>query len=120
MEKTPLAVRLGEFAARLRYEELPAAVVDKAKAFVNHAVTVGLVGAGHERSAAARRAVLEDERLGPRRHGAGRGATLWLDDARVTRPRAAVANRLAAAVQLERDSMHMHTHPGLHPEPAGA
>src|SRR5207244_2955143 len=35
MEKTPLAVRLGEFAARLRYEELPAAVVDKAKAFVN-------------------------------------------------------------------------------------
>ncbi len=54
MEKTPLAVRLGEFAAQLRYEELPGAVVDKAKAFVNHAVTVGLVGAGHERSAAAR------------------------------------------------------------------
>src|SRR5882724_1333067 len=92
MEQTPHAVRLGEFAARLRYEELPAAVVDKAKAFVNHAVTVGLVGAGHERSAAARRAVLEHERLGPRRLGAGQGATLWIDGARVTRAGAAFAN----------------------------
>jgi hypothetical protein len=46
MPTTPIAVQLGEFAAGLRFEDLPAAVVDKAKALVNHAVTVGLVGAG--------------------------------------------------------------------------
>jgi hypothetical protein len=49
MPKTPLAVRLGEFAAELRFEELPTAVVDKAKAFVNHAVTVGLAGSANPR-----------------------------------------------------------------------
>jgi 2-methylcitrate dehydratase PrpD len=79
MPKVPLAVQLGEFAAGLRFEELPAAVVDKAKAFVNHAVTVGLAGSAHPRSVAARRAVLEHERLEPRRVGAGQGATLWVD-----------------------------------------
>src|SRR5262245_66347146 len=82
MDKTPLAVRLGEFVGGLRFEELPAAVVDKAKAFVNHAVTVGLAGSSHPRSVAARRAVLANERLDPRRIGAGQGATLWADGAR--------------------------------------
>src|SRR2546422_11775157 len=77
MEKTPLAVQLGEFVARLRFEELPAAVVDKAKAFVNHAVTVGLVGADNARTAAARRAVIEHESLGPRRGRGGPGGTPW-------------------------------------------
>ena len=119
MEKTPLAVRLGEFAAQLRYEELPAAVVDKAKAFVNHAVTVGLAGSAHERSVAARRAVLEHERLGPRRLGAGQGATLWIDGARVTRAGAAFANGVAVAVNNQCDSYHMLTHPGVLIVPAG-
>jgi 2-methylcitrate dehydratase PrpD len=119
MEKTPLAVRLGEFAAELRFEELPAAVVDKAKAFVNHAVTVGLAGSAHERSVAARRAVLEHERLGARRIGAGQGATLWLDGARATRPGVAFANGVAVAVNNQCDSYHMLTHPGVLIVPAG-
>ena len=42
MEKTPLAVQLGQFVAALRFEDLPPAVVDKAKAVVNHAVTVAI------------------------------------------------------------------------------
>jgi 2-methylcitrate dehydratase PrpD len=119
MEKTPIAVQLGEFAARLRFEELPAAVVDKAKALVNHAVTVGLFGAGNSRSAAARRAVLEHERLGPRQLGAGQGATLWIDGARVTRAGAAFANGVAVAVNNQCDSYHMLTHPGVLIVPAG-
>ena len=119
MEPTPIAVQLGEFAARLRFEDLPAAVVDKAKALVNHAVTVGLVGAGHARSAAARRAVLEHERLGPRRIGAGQGATLWIDGVRVTRAGAAFANGVAVAVNNQCDSYHMLTHPGVLIVPAG-
>ena len=86
MEKTPLALRLGEFVAALSLEDLTPSVVDKAKALVNHAVTVGLAGAPAERSQAARRAVLEHERLGVRRVGAAQGATLWVDGSRVTRP----------------------------------
>jgi 2-methylcitrate dehydratase PrpD len=119
MPTTPIAVQLGEFAAGLRFEDLPAAVVDKAKALVNHAVTVGLVGAGHARSAAARRAVLEHERLGPRRIGAGQGATVWIDGVRVTRAGAAFANGVAVAVNNQCDSYHMLTHPGVLIVPAG-
>jgi len=119
MGKTPLAVQLGEFVAQLRFEELPPAVVDKAKAFVNHAVTVGLVGADNARTAAARRAVIEHESLGPRRVGAGQGATLWVDGTRVTRAGAAFANGVAVAVNNQCDSYHMLTHPGVLIVPAG-
>src|SRR5499427_6511769 len=119
MTRTPLAVRLGEFAAGLRFEELPASVVDKAKALVNHAVTVGLAGMSNPRSVAARRAVLEHERLEPRRVGAGQGATLWVDGARATRPGVAFANGVAVAVNNQCDSYHMLTHPGVLIVPAG-
>src|SRR3989442_6488374 len=64
MEKTPLAVQLGEFVARLRVEELPAAVVDKAKACVNHAVTVGMAGAASPPALAAHRGLLQHQRRG--------------------------------------------------------
>src|SRR5437899_4412001 len=119
MEKTPLAVQLGEFVARLRVEELPAAVVDRAKGCVNHAVTVGMAGAASPRALAAQRAVLEHERLGARRVGAGQGATLWVDGARVTRAGAAFANGVAVAVNNQCDSYHMLTHPGVLIVPAG-
>src|SRR2546428_5635332 len=105
MEKTPLAVQLGEFVARLRVEELPAAVVDKAKACVNHAVTVGMAGAASPRALAAQRAVLEHERLGARRVGAGQGATLWVDGTRVTRAGAAFANGVAGGGGKPRRSL---------------
>src|SRR5262252_9953100 len=119
MTRTPLAVRLGEFVAGLRFEELPASVLDKAKALVNHAVTVGLAGMSNPRSVAARRAVLEHERLEPRRIGAGQGATLWVDGARATRPGVAFANGVAVAVNNQCDSYHMLTHPGVLIVPAG-
>src|SRR5499426_41105 len=119
MEKTPLAVRLGEFVAALRFEDLPPAVVDKGKALMNHAVTVGMAGYGAERSAAARRAVIEHERLGARSVGAGQGATLWVDGTRVTRAGAAFANGVAEAVNNQCDSYRMLTHPGVLIVPAG-
>jgi 2-methylcitrate dehydratase PrpD len=119
MEKTPLAVQLGEFVARLHFETLPAAVVDKAKACVNHAVTVGMAGAGNTRSLAARRAVVEHESLGARRIGRGQGATLWVDGTRATRAGAAFANGVAVAVNNQCDSYHMLTHPGVLIVPAG-
>jgi 2-methylcitrate dehydratase PrpD len=119
MEKKPLAVRLGEFVAALRFEDLPPAVVDKAKAVVNHAVTVAMAGFGTPRAAAARQAVLQQESLGARRIGAGQGATLWVDGTRVTRVGAVFANGVAEAVNNQCDSYHMLTHPGVLIVPAG-
>ena len=118
MIKTPLAVQLGEFVAALHFEDLPAAVVDKAKAVVNHAVTVAMAGFGTARTEAARRAVREHESLGARRVGTGQGATLWVDGARVTRVGAAFANGVAVAVNNQCDSYHMLTHPGVLIPPA--
>src|SRR2546429_755736 len=111
MDKKPLAEQLGEFVAALRFEDLPPAIVDKGKALVNHALTVGMAGFGASRSAAARRAVIEHERLGTRRVGAGQGATLWVDGTRVTRAGAAFANGVAGAVNNQGDSDHNLTHP---------
>jgi 2-methylcitrate dehydratase PrpD len=115
----PLAVELGEFVADLDFDDLPPAVVDKAKAVVNHAVTVALAGFGAARAEAARRAVLAHERLGARRPGSGAGATLWVDGSRVTRPGAAFASGVAVAVNNQCDSYHMLTHPGVLIVPAG-
>ena len=119
MPTRPLALELGSFVAGLRFDDLPVAVVDKAKAVVNHAVTVAMAGFGSARATAARQAVLRDEGLGPRRIGAGQGGTLWVDGTRVTRAGAAFANGVAIAVNNQCDSYHMLTHPGVLVVPAG-
>jgi 2-methylcitrate dehydratase PrpD len=117
--KTPLAVTLGQFVAGLRFTDLPPSVVDKAKALVNHALTVGMACAGAPRAAAARRLVLAQEALGARRVGAGHGATVWVDGSRATRMGVAFANAVAVAVNNQCDSYHMLTHPGVLIIPAG-
>ena len=119
MTGTPLAVTLGEFVARLTLDALPPAVVDKAKALVNHALTVAMACSGTERAAAARSAVLGVEALGPRRPGRGQGATVCVDGTRATRVGATFANGVAVAVNNQCDSYHMLTHPGVLIIPAG-
>jgi 2-methylcitrate dehydratase PrpD len=119
VDRKALAVELGEFVAGLRFEDLPPAVVDKTKAVVNHALTVAMAGFHAARSEAARRAVLNHERLGAGRVGTGQGATLWVDGSRVTRAGAAFANGVAVAVNNQCDSYHVLTHPGVLIVPAG-
>src|SRR3989442_78747 len=119
MDTKPLAQQLGEFAAALRFEDLPPAVVDKGKALVNHALTVGMAGFSATRSAAARRAVIEHERLGARRVGAGQGATLWVDGTRVTRAGAAFANGVAVGGDNHCGSYRLLPHPRVLLVPAG-
>jgi 2-methylcitrate dehydratase PrpD len=119
MDNKPLAAQLGEFVAGLRFDALPPAVVDKAKAVVNHALTVAMAGSGTARAVAARRAVIEHEALGRRRPGTGQGATLWVEGTRATRLGAAFANGVAVAVNNQCDSYHMLTHPGALIVPAG-
>ena len=119
MTRAPLAVTLGAFVAGLRLPDLPPAVVDKAKALVNHALTVAMACSGTERAVAARSAVLGAETLGTRRPGRGQGATLWVDGTRATRVGATFANGVAVAVNNQCDSYHMLTHPGVLIIPAG-
>ena len=107
MSETPLAVRLGEFA------DLPPSVIDKAKALVNHAVTVAMASSDSAGAIMARRAVVLEEGLGCRRVGPGQGATIWVDGSRATRVGAAFANAVAIAVNNQCDSYHMLTHPGV-------
>ena len=119
MAETPLAARLAEFVAGLRFEDLPSPVIDKAKALANHAVTVAMASTEAPPVADARRAVRLAERLGSRRVGPGQGATLWVDGSRITRVGAVFANAVAVAVRNQCDSYHMLTHPGVLIVPAG-
>ena len=119
MPDKPLAVQLGEFVARLRFEDLPPDVVDKGKALINHSVTVGLACVNAPRVRSARAAVNAHEGLGKRQVGRGQGATLWVDGNRVTRVGAVFANGVAIAVNNQCDSYHMLTHPGVLIIPAG-
>ena len=119
MAETPLAARLAEFVAGLRFEDLPSPVIDKAKALANHAVTVAMASTEAPPVADARRAVRLAERLGSRRVGPGQGATLWVDGSRITRVGAVFANAVAVAVRNQCDSYHMLTHPGVLTVPAG-
>jgi 2-methylcitrate dehydratase PrpD len=119
MHVKPLAVQLGEFVSTLRFEELPLEVVDKAKALVNHSITVAMACHDAQRPRSAREAVITQERLGDTKVGIGQGATLWVTGTRVTRPGAAFANGVAVAVNNQCDSYHMLTHPGVLIIPAG-
>jgi 2-methylcitrate dehydratase PrpD len=109
----PLAVQLGTFVAGLRHDDLPPSVVDKAKALVNHGMTVGMAGFPAVRAAAARRTVLTAEGLGVRQVGSGQGATLWVDGTRATRVGATFANGVCIAVDQQCDSYRLLTHPGI-------
>jgi 2-methylcitrate dehydratase PrpD len=113
-----LATRLGRFVADLRFEDMPHSVVDKAKALVNHAVTVGMVSIEATPTTAARRAVLQDEGLGKRQVGRGQGATIWVDGSRATRVGTVFANAVSIAVNNQCDSYQMLTHPGVQIVPA--
>ena len=119
MADAPLAARLAEFVADLRFEDLPPLVIDKAKALANHAVTVAMASTDAPPVVEARRAVRLAEGLGSRRVGPGQGATLWVDGSRITRVGAVFANAVAVAVRNQCDSYHMLTHPGVLIVPAG-
>ena len=92
MAEDTLAQRLAAFAVGLRYEDLPPAVVDKAKACILHCLGVGLAGHGSGAVRAARAAILAEEprpdrrRHHPRHRRAGnrlrRGLRQQLADAR--------------------------------------
>ena len=102
-----LARRFARFATGLRYEDLPPAVVDKAKACILHCIGVGLAGHGSAAVRAARAAVLAQERGGPE------GASILVDGERATPYGAALVNSSLMHARLQEDAYHTGSHPGV-------
>ena len=101
-----LSRQLAQWIVGLRYEDLPEAVVDRAKGVTLHNVASMLIGA---KTASGKQAValVTDEEAGVRN-----GATIMVDGTRVTKAGAAYANSEMAMAGGKLDSFRMLTHPG--------
>src|SRR5215475_7521058 len=101
-----LSRQLAQWIAGLRYEDLPPAVVDRAKGVTLHALASVLLGATSPEGQRAI-ALITDEEAGVRD-----GATIMVDGTRVTRGGAAFANSEMAFAGGKWDTFRMLTHPG--------
>ena len=100
-----LSRRLARFAAGLRYDDLPPAVVDRAKGVTLQALTSVLIGSQTGAGKQAIRMIVEEEA------GVKNGATVMTDGTRVTRGGAAFANSELALAGGKYDTFRMLTHP---------
>ena len=100
-----LSRQLAHWAAGLRYEDLPPAVIDRAKGVTLHALTSVLLGS---KTASGRQAVsmIADEEAGVKK-----GATIMVDGTLVTQGGAAFANSELALSGGKYDTFRMLTHP---------
>jgi 2-methylcitrate dehydratase PrpD len=101
-----LSRQLAQWVVALRYDDLPAAVVDRAKGVTLHGLASVLLGA---QSPGAQQAVrlFADEEAGVRN-----GATIMVNGARVTKGGAAFANAEMLMAGGKWDTFRMLTHPG--------
>jgi len=97
--------QLARFAAGLRYEDLPPAVIDRAKGVTLQSLTSVLLGS---KTTAGRQAV---EMVKEEEAGVKKGASIMVDGARVTRAGAAFANSEMALAGGKYDTFRMLTHP---------
>jgi 2-methylcitrate dehydratase PrpD len=105
MPSPSISRQLAQWAAALRYEDLPPAVIDRAKGVTLHALTSVLIGS---KTASGRQAVamVADEEAGVKK-----GATIMTDGTLVTRAGAAYANSELALAGGKFDTFRMLTHP---------
>src|SRR5262245_23182615 len=101
-----LSRQLAQWVVGLRFEDLPPAVVDRAKGVTLHSLASVLLGS---QSLAGQQAVklIIDEEAGVRP-----GASIMVDGTRVTRGGAAFANSEMVMAGGKLDSFRMLTHPG--------
>src|SRR5580700_2911782 len=109
------AARVGEasmsrqfarWVAALRYEDLPAAVVDRVKGLTLQALSSALLGSKLPAGKEALRLMLEEEA------GVRNGSTILVNGAKVTKGGAAFANSEMIYAAGKLDSFRMLTHPG--------
>jgi 2-methylcitrate dehydratase PrpD len=103
---TSLSRQLAQWVVALRYEDLPAAVVDRAKSVTLHGLASVLLGSQTPIGQQAVKLILEEEA------GVASGATIMVDGTRVTRGGAAFANAEMAMAGGKWDTFRMLTHPG--------
>src|SRR5437667_5081272 len=110
---TSLSRQLARWVAALRYEDLPADVVDRAKGVTLHSLASVLLGAQTPGGQQAVKLVTEEEA------GVREGATIMVNGARVTKGGAAFANAEMAMAGGKWDTFRMLTHPGTSIIPGG-
>ena len=101
-----LSRQLAQWVVGLRYEDIPAAVVDRAKGVTLHNLASILLGS---QLPAGKQAI---EFITGEEAGVRSGATVMVDGAKVTRGGAAFANSEMAMAGGKLDSFRMLTHPG--------
>src|SRR5438309_6407241 len=103
---TSLSRQLARWVAALRYEDLPPAVVDRAKGVTLHSLASVLLGSRTPGGRQAVKLITEEEA------GVRSGATIMVDGATVTKGGAAFANAEMAMAGGKWDTFRMLTHPG--------
>ena len=101
-----LSRQLAQWVAGLRYDDLPPAVVDRAKGVTLHSLASVLLGS---QSLAGQQAV---QLINAEESGVSYGATIMVNGATVTKGGAAFANAEMAMLGGKLDSFRMLTHPG--------
>jgi 2-methylcitrate dehydratase PrpD len=101
-----LSRQLAQWVVGLRYEDLPAAVVDRAKSVTLHGLASILLGSQLPVGQQAVKLITEEEA------GVTKGSTIMVDGTRVTKGGAAFANSEMAMAGGKWDTFRMLTHPG--------
>ena len=101
-----LSRQLAQWVAGLRYDDLPPAVVDRAKGVTLHSLASVLLGS---QSLVGQQAV---QLINVEESGVSHGATIMVNGATVTKGGAAFANAEMAMLGGKLDSFRMLTHPG--------
>jgi 2-methylcitrate dehydratase PrpD len=101
-----LSRQFARWVAGLRYEDLPPAVIDRAKGLTLQALTSALLGSRLPEGKEAVRLMLEEEA------GVRSGATMMVNGTTVTKGGAAFANSEMTLAGGKWDTFRMLTHPG--------
>src|SRR5881394_1391396 len=102
-----LSRELAAFVAKLRYDDLPAAVIDRAKGVTLQALNSALIGQAMPASKQALALMQEEEA------GGGGAATVLCHGAKLTKAGAAFANAETIFAGGKWDTFRMLTHPGI-------
>src|SRR5712691_11718501 len=103
---TSLSRQLARWVVALRYDDLPPAVVDRAKGVTLHSLASVLLGSRAPGGRQAVKLITEEE------GGVRSGATIMVHGTKVTKGGAAFANAEMAMAGGKLDSFRMLTHPG--------
>jgi len=101
-----LSRQLAQWVTGLRYQDLPAEVVDRAKGLTLHGLASVLLGSRTPGGQQAVKLIVDDDA------GVRNGATIMVEGTRVTKGGAAFANAEMAMAGGKWDTFRMLTHPG--------